>query len=774
GKESGAKLECGGERFGDKGYFIQPTIFSDVKDDMKIAREEIFGPVMSIFKFDSYDEVIKRANDTEYGLAAGVITKDLSRALQFVEQLQAGSVWVNQYGGLQFQAPFGGFKQSGQGREFGRYGLEEYYEMSSSDSKASTVEIKYTQIFINNEWHKAANGKTFPVINPSTGEEICQVEEGTKADIDKAVEAANKAFDIKSTWRKYEPAERGNLLRKLADLLRRDVDYLSKLETLNGGKIITDSVMEVFGAAACLDYCAGWSDKIAGETLASAPGTFTYTRHEPVGICGQIIPWNFPLVMLAGKIGPALTCGNVVIVKPAEQTPLTALYCASLIKEAGFPPGVVNIVPGDGPNCGYEIAVHKKIDKIAFTGSVEVGKKVQEAAAKSNLKRVTLELGGKSPLIICEDADLDLAVTTAHRALFRHAAQVCVAASRIFVHSKIYDEFVSKSVELAKKRVLGNPFDSKTQQGPQINNTQCETILQYIKSGKESGAKLECGGERFGDKGYFIQPTIFSDVKDDMKIAREEIFGPVMSIFKFDSYDEVIKRANDTEYGLAAGVITKDLSRALQFVEQLQAGSVWVNQYGALQFQAPFGGFKQSGHGRELGRYGLAEYYEMSSSDSQARKVEIKYTQIFINNEWHKAANGKTFPVINPSTGEEICQVDVDKAVKAARKAFDIESPWRKYEPVARANLMRKFATLLRRDVDYLSKLETLNNGKSVEDSKGDILASADCIDYYAGWVDKITGETIPGGCDQMIFTRHEPIGVCGQIIPWSVELCIL
>ncbi|CAF0923489.1 unnamed protein product [Rotaria sordida] len=485
--------------------------------------------------------------------------------------------------------------------------------MSSSDSKAPKVEIKYTQIFINNEWHKAANGKTFPVINPSTGEEICQVEEGTKADIDKAVEAAKKAFDIKSTWRKYEPAERGNLLRKLADLLRRDVDYLSKLETLNGGKIITDSVMEVFGAAACLDYCAGWSDKIAGETLASAPGTFTYTRHEPVGICGQIIPWNFPLVMLAGKIGPALTCGNVVIVKPAEQTPLTALYCASLIKEAGFPPGVVNIVPGDGPNCGYEIAIHKKIDKIAFTGSVQVGKKVQEAAAKSNLKRVTLELGGKSPLIICEDADLDLAVTTAHRALFMHAAQVCVAASRIFVHSKIYDEFVSKSVELAKKRVLGNPFDSKTQQGPQINNTQCETILQYIKSGKESGAKLECGGERFGDKGYFIQPTIFSDVKDDMKIAREEIFGPVMSIFKFDSYDEVIKRANDTEYGLAAGVITKDLSRALQFVEQLQAGSVWVNQYGGLQFQAPFGGFKQSGQGREFGRYGLEEYYEVKT-----------------------------------------------------------------------------------------------------------------------------------------------------------------
>ncbi|CAF2970156.1 unnamed protein product [Rotaria sp. Silwood2] len=487
------------------------------------------------------------------------------------------------------------------------------------------MEIKYTQIFINNEWHKAANGKTFPVFNPCTGEEICQVEEGTKADIDKAVEAAKKAFDFKSPWRKYEPAERGNLLRKLADLLRRDVDYLSKLETLNGGKVMTESVGEVFASAACLDYYAGWVDKIAGETLPSGPGIFTYTRHEPVGICGQIIPWNFPLFMLVMKLGPALTCGNVVILKPAEQTPLTALYCASLIKEAGFPPGVVNIVPGDGPNCGHEIAVHEKIDKIAFTGSVEVGKRIQEVAGKSNLKRVTLELGGKSPLIICEDADLDLAVTTAHKAFFTHAAQVCFAASRVFVHSKIYDQFVSKSVELAKKRVVGDPFDSKTEQGPQvypkdihsgvqiINSTQCESILQYIQSGKEAGAKLECGGERIGDKGYFIQPTIFSDVKDDMKIAREEIFGPVMSIFKFDSYDEAIKRANDTHYGLAAGVITKDLARAFQFIEQLQAGSVWVNQYSTLQFQAPFGGFKQSGHGRELGRNGLEEYYEVKT-----------------------------------------------------------------------------------------------------------------------------------------------------------------
>jgi len=478
---------------------------------------------------------------------------------------------------------------------------------------SSDIEIKYTQIFINNEWHKAMNGKTFPVFNPSTGEEICRVQEGTKSDIDKAVEAAKKAFDIGSPWRKLEPAARASLIRKLADLLRRDVEYLTKLETLNGGKVLKESKEEILGAADCLDYYAGWADKITGETLPTEPSMLTYTRHEPIGICGQIISWNFPTLMLALKIGPALTCGNVVILKPAELAPLTVLYCASLIKEAGFPPGVVNIVPGDGPNCGRAIVMNEKINKIAFTGSLEVGKEIQEASGKTNLKRISLELGGKSPLIICEDADLDLAVKTAHKGLFTHAGQVCFAASRLFVHSKIHDQFVAKSVELAKKRLVGNPFDSKTEQGPQISDIQLKKILEYIRSGKKSGAKLECGGEQVGDKGFFIQPTIFSGVKDDMKIAREEIFGPVMSILKFDSYDEVIKRANDTTYGLTAGVITKDLTRALQLVEQLQAGSVWVNQYQAIQFQAPFGGVKQSGIGRELGRCSLEEYCEVKT-----------------------------------------------------------------------------------------------------------------------------------------------------------------
>ncbi|CAF1401154.1 unnamed protein product [Rotaria magnacalcarata] len=352
---------------------------------------------------------------------------------------------------------------------------------------------------------------------------------------------------------------------------------------------------------------------MVGETIPGAHDQLIYTLHEPIGVCGQIIPWNYPILMMAWKLGPALACGNVIILKPAEQTPLTALYCASLFKEAGFPPGVLNIIPGDGPECGNAIAVHEDIDKIAFTGSVEVGKKIQEAATKSNLKRVSLELGGKSPLIICEDADLDYAVRVAHQAIFSNAAQKCTAGSRTFVHSKIYDKFVARSVELAKNRVVGDPFDASTEQGPQINASQFEKILNYIESGKSDGAKLECGGERVGNKGYFIKPVVFSNVKDDMKIAREEIFGPVMSVLKFDSYEEAIKRANNTSFGLAASVITKDLTRGLTFAQQLQAGSVWVNDYDAVCNQAPFGGFKQSGHGRELGRYGLEGYYEVKT-----------------------------------------------------------------------------------------------------------------------------------------------------------------
>jgi aldehyde dehydrogenase (NAD+) len=315
--------------------------------------------------------------------------------------------------------------------------------------------------------------------------------------------------------------------------------------------------------------------------------------------------------MWSWKLAPCLACGNVVIIKPAEQTPLSALRAGQLCVEAGFPPGVVNVLPGFGPTAGAAIAEHLEIDKIAFTGSVEVGRLIQIAAAKSNLKNVTLELGGKSPLIVCDDADLDQAVEIAHNGIFFNQGEVCCASSRIFVHEKVHDEFVKKSVEMAKMRQVGDPLDPLTQQGPQVDQTQFEKILSYVESGKKEGAKLECGGSRVGEKGYFISPAVFVDVKDDMKIAKEEIFGPVMSVLKFSNYDEVIRRANGTIFGLAAGVLTKDITRALTIAHALRAGTVWVNHYGACDAAQPFGGFKHSGIGRELGEYGLRQYTEV-------------------------------------------------------------------------------------------------------------------------------------------------------------------
>ncbi|KAG8595767.1 hypothetical protein GDO81_001620 [Engystomops pustulosus] len=478
----------------------------------------------------------------------------------------------------------------------------------------SNLEIKYTKIFINNEWHNSVSGKKFPVFNPATGEKICEIEEGDKADVDKAVKAAREAFKLGSPWRTMNASERGKLLNKLADLIERDILILSTLETIDAGKTFTSSYFaDLPGAIKSFRYCAGWADKIHGRTIPMDGDFFTFTRHEPVGVCGQIIPWNFPLVMFSWKIAPALCCGNTVIVKPAEQTPLTALYMGSLIKEAGFPPGVVSIVPGYGPTAGAAISHHMDIDKVAFTGSTEVGKLIKEAAGKSNLKRVTLELGGKSPVVIFADADLDLALETTHQGLFYHQGQCCIAGSRIFVEESIYEEFVRRSVEKAKSRVLGDTFLPTTQQGPQIDKEQYDRILDLIESGKKEGAKLECGGCPWGNKGFYIQPTVFSNVKDDMRIAKEEIFGPVMQIMKFKTIDEVIERANNTTYGLAAGVFTKDLDKAMTMSTALQAGTVWINCYSAVSPHCPFGGFKMSGNGREMGEYGLHHYTEVKT-----------------------------------------------------------------------------------------------------------------------------------------------------------------
>jgi aldehyde dehydrogenase (NAD+) len=475
------------------------------------------------------------------------------------------------------------------------------------------VHISATKLLINNQWTNSKSGKTFPTINPATGEEICQVAEADAPDVDCAVQAARAAFNG-GPWRKMSASERGLLLNRLADLVERNADELAQLETLDNGKpyhVARSADLPL--TIACYRYYAGWADKVQGKTIPISGNYFCYTRHEPVGVVGQIIPWNFPLLMQAWKLGPALATGNTVVLKPAEQTPLTALRVGELILEAGFPPGVVNILPGYGPTAGGAIAYHPDVDKVAFTGSTEVGHLIMEASAKSNLKRVTLELGGKSPNIVFADADMDQAIEGSHFALFFNQGQCCCAGSRLFVEEKCYDEFVEKSVARAKKRTVGDPFDSHTEQGPQVDQIQFDKVMGYIESGKHEGAALLAGGVRVGDKGFFVSPTVFADVTDEMKIAQEEIFGPVMSIIKFRDLEEVVKRANKTMYGLAAAVWTRDIGKAHAIANRVRAGTVWVNCYDVFDAAAPFGGFKQSGIGRELGEYGLQQYTEVKT-----------------------------------------------------------------------------------------------------------------------------------------------------------------
>ncbi|RWS00213.1 retinal dehydrogenase 1-like protein, partial [Dinothrombium tinctorium] len=468
-------------------------------------------------------------------------------------------------------------------------------------------------IFINNEWHRSVSGKKFPTFNPATGEKICDIEEGDKADIDLAVKAAREAFKLGSPWRTMNASDRGRLLHKLADLIERDSDYLVKLETLDGGHVINNSRMFIYAAVSIIRYFAGYADKIHGKTIPMDGNFFAFTRIEPIGVCGQIVPFNAPILVASLKIAPALCCGNTIVMKHAEQTPLTTLYLASLIKEAGFPVGVFNCVPGYGHTAGAALVAHNDVDKISFTGSTEIGKLIQQEAGKSNLKRVSLELGGKSPLVVFDDADLDLAVKCAHEGVFQGQGQICIAASRCFVQEGIYDRFVAKSRELAAARVIGDPSDEKTLHGPQIDEKQFNKVLDMIESGKKEGAKLETGGRRFGNMGYFVEPTVFSNVTDNMRIAREEIFGPVQQILKFKTMDEVIERANATHYGLAAGVFTKDMEKALTFTQGVQAGIVWINNYFSFSAQTPLGGFKQSGIGRENGEDCLHEYCEIKT-----------------------------------------------------------------------------------------------------------------------------------------------------------------
>uniref|UniRef100_A0A8C5C932 Aldehyde dehydrogenase 1 family member A1 n=1 Tax=Gadus morhua TaxID=8049 RepID=A0A8C5C932_GADMO len=438
-----------------------------------------------------------------------------------------------------------------------------------------------SQLFINNEWHESVSGRKIPVRNPATGELLCEVEEADAEDIDKAVKSARAAFELGSPWRSMDASDRGRLLNKLADLVERDHLLLATLEALDSGKVfLVAFFVDLVATIKTLRYYAGWADKIHGKTIPIDGDYFTYTRHEPIGVCGQIIPWNFPVMMFSWKIAPALCSGNTVVIKPAEQTPLTALHMAALIKEAGFPPGVVNVVPGYGPTAGSAISHHMDIDKVAFSGSTAVGKLIQRAAGDTNLKRVTLELGGKNPIIVFADCDLEQAVETA----------------------PIYETFVRR-----------NPLTPGVDQGPQIDRKQFDKILELVESGQREGATLECGGAPWGQQGLYIQPTVFSNVTDDMRIAKEEIFGPVQQIMCFSSVEEVVTRANATHYGLAAGLFTSDIDKAFTVSAALQAGVVWVNCYNAMSVMCPFGGFKMSGNGRELGEYALQEYTEIKA-----------------------------------------------------------------------------------------------------------------------------------------------------------------
>jgi aldehyde dehydrogenase (NAD+) len=470
-----------------------------------------------------------------------------------------------------------------------------------------------TKLLINNRWVSSESGETFATVNPSTGEEICQVAAADAADVEKAVRAAREAFD-NGPWRKANASERGRLLHRLADLIEKNAEELARLESLDNGKPLSIArAVDVPKTIACYRYFAGWADKVQGKTIPIDGNFFCYTRHEPIGVVGQIIPWNYPMLMQAWKLAPALATGNTIVMKPAEQTPLSALRIGELIIEAGFPEGVVNLLPGFGPTAGAAIASHMDIDKVAFTGSTAVGRLIMEAAARSNLKGVTLEMGGKSPNIIFADVDLDEAVEGAHLGLFSNQGQVCCAGSRVFVEEAIYDRFVERSIARAQRRVVGDPFDPKTEQGPQVDQDQFDKVMSYIDSGQAEGATLACGGQRVGDRGYFIQPTVFSDVQDEMKIAREEIFGPVMTVIPFKDLNEVITRANRTVYGLAAGVWTRDIKKAHAIANGVRAGTVWINCYNVLDTRAPFGGFKQSGIGRELGEYGLQQYTEVKT-----------------------------------------------------------------------------------------------------------------------------------------------------------------
>ena len=476
---------------------------------------------------------------------------------------------------------------------------------------ATKVKIEPGRLLIDGQWVDAA--KKFDTINPATGEVLTQIAEASSADVDHAVEAARRAFeDRNGAWRKLSASERGRMIWKLADLLENNIDEFAELETLDNGKPIFESrYVDMPMVIDVLRYYAGWATKIHGETVNTSESAFTYTLREPVGVVGMIVPWNFPLLLASWKLGPALACGNTVVWKPASQTSLSTLRFGKLAVEAGVPAGVINIVTGPG-EVGRTMVKHPGIDKIAFTGSTAVGQEIMRNAADT-VKRITLELGGKSPNIVFADSDIDNAVKGAITGIFYGKGEVCNAGSRLFLENKVKDEFTEKLVARASKMRPADPLDPKTRLGAIVSQQQMQTVLGYIEAGKKGGAKLVAGGNRVtvdGGKGFFIEPTIFGDVKNDMTIAREEIFGPVLSVLTFDDVDEVIEQANHNPYGLAAAVWTRDVKKAHSVSRRLKAGTVWINTYGLMDASLPFGGYKSSGFGRELGARALEHYTE--------------------------------------------------------------------------------------------------------------------------------------------------------------------